>query len=295
MEKARFYYIGKVGSRNIPQNEFFAIKLSKKDKEKLHPNWTEDELKKTTILCPQTDTYGDDKVFVSGIGWKKFGKTNKIVVPIFSGYIEDWDEYLEKYGKECLYYSLTGYSLYDMDCCAYSMQREFWSILQCDGGIEKYQKYVENIEEIQRIQKKVFKEKLSYMSDWEMKYFVDENLFKPCFNVFFITMPPYLDTPADDVKMENFYRRYRNHEIKSNHPDYERFNELREKIYDKDFYKVSEEYDLLRNRINDTITDTLEKEMNDDSVFPCCMSDRMKMLFGEKCSALYNYILKHFN
>ena len=62
---------------------------------------------------------------MNGIGEKKFGKTNKVEVPLFSGNIEDWDDYLKSYGKECLFYSLTGYDLYCGDCCMSKSVDEF--------------------------------------------------------------------------------------------------------------------------------------------------------------------------
>lgn len=265
MAKANFIYIGK-NDRRKPTDSFYALKLSKRDKETLFPKWSAEQIKETIVYYPKTDDYKENELFVGGLGWKKFGKTNKVVIPTFSGNVEDWDEYLEKYGKYCLFYSLSGYSLDDMDCCAFNAQREFLSLLQCNGGIVKYQKYVENFKSIQEIQKKVFAEKLSFISETEMKYFVRDNLFTPYFAEWILSIPPYLDTPNDDYKMEVFYRKYRKHEIKLEHSDY-------------DWKKISE---------------IMDKEMEEGKVFPICMSDRMKMLFGEKCHTLYQYILEHF-
>lgn len=306
MSKVKFIYIGKSGIRNIPQEGFYALKLSKRDKEKLYPLWDEKQIKETNVLYPQDSHYEDNDVFVRGIGWKKFGKTNKVFVPSFSGEIEDWDNYLKEYGRECLFYSLSGYTLGDMDCCASMSQEEFLSLLQCKGGITQYQKYVENIEAIQEIQTKVFNEKLSYMSDYQRKTFIEKNLIRPCFRIFIMIMSPYLDTPNDDDKLERFYRTYRHHEIETNHPQYKRMLEIkglmRDEEHESDFYYTKkyldykQELDAIRTTINNCVIDTLAEEIGEgeNNVFPICMSDRLKMLFGEKCNNLYDEILKDF-
>ena len=215
-------------------------------------------------MIPQTDD--GNEVFVYNIGWKKFGKTNKIVVPLFSGNIDEWDDYVEKYGKECLFYSLSGYSLHSNDCCILSAIREFHSIFQCYGGIKHYQEFVENVEKIQQIQTDVFKEKLSFLTDWGLNNFIENHLFRPCYSIFFLIMSPYLDTPTDDKKMEEFYINYRKHEIMSEYSDYD----------------------------NIKASNLIFKEIDDGVVFPICMSDRIKMLFGEECERLYQSILDSF-
>lgn len=304
MAKVNFIYIGKSMEYLIPKSDFCALKLSNKDKKELYPSWDEETIKNTSVLCPCG--LGDKEVFVYGLGWKKLGKKNWVNVPLFSGEIEDWDNYLKEYGKECLFYSLTGYSLKSNDCCANNMVEEFLSLLQCKGGIEQYQKYVENIEAIQEIQTEVFNEKLSYMTDYSRKKFINKNLIRPCYRVFLFISTPYLDTPTDDNKLECFYRTYRNHEIKTSHPDYARMVELRESVRKEAvenpyvstemYYEHKEELDAIRKRITDHILDVLaeETEEGEKNVFPICMADRMKFLFGEECHNLYKYILEHF-
>lgn len=304
MAKVNFVYIGKSMENMIPKSDFRALKLSAKDKRELYPSWREETIKNTSVLCPCG--LDDKEVFVNGLGWKKLGKKNWINVPLFSGEIEDWDNYLNKYGKECLFYSLTGYSLKSHDCCASNMIDEFLSLLQCKGGIEQYQKYVESIEAIQEIQMEVFSEKLSYMGEYERKSFIDKNLIRPCYRVFLFITTPYLDTPNDDDKLERFYRTYRNHEIKTSHPEYSRMVELdklvREEMkkgifcYSKNYYVYKEELDAIHKRITDHILDVLaeETEEGEKNVFPVCMADRIKFLFGDKCHNLYNDILEHF-
>ena len=304
MAKANFIYIGKSMEHMIPKSDFCALKLTNKDKRVLYPSWDEETIKNTSVLCPCD--LGDKEVFVYGLGWKKLGKKNWVNVPLFSGEIEDWDNYLEEYGKECLFYSLTGYSLKSNDCCAYKMVGEFLSLLQCKGGIEQYQKYVENIEAIQEIQREVFNEKLSYMTDYSRENFINKNLIRPCYRVFLFISTPYLDTPKDDDKLECFYRTYRSHEIKMKHPEYSRMVELRELVRKEAIEGINsstqkycehkKELDTINKRITQYVFDTLADEINDGdkNVFPICMADRIRFLFGDKCHNLYNYILQHF-
>ena len=267
MEKLKFIYIGKGNENRLPKDTFNAIKLSKRDKEKLYPNWDVETIKNTEVIFPQTDGWSDNEVFVSGLGWKKFGKHNTMEVPVFSGYIEDWDEYLKTYGKHCLFYSLSGYSLDSCDCCAYISVNEFYSLLQCNGGIEKYQSYVSAMTRIREIQMDKIKEMFSsYASEWMLKDITDKCLFRPSMRIFMIITSPYLDTPEDDNKLENVYRRKRYYELKEQYAD--------------NFVQID---------------DIISKEIKEGVVFPICMSERLEMIYGKECNNLYKYILENFN
>ena len=305
MTKVKFVYIGREENHRIPKGEFNALKLSKKDKETLYPNWSEEKIKNTQVLYPQTDTYSDNEVFVYGIGWKKIGKTNKVVVPCFSGELEDWDKYIEEYGIECLFYSLTGYSLHSNDCCSYNYVSEFYSLLQLrfKGGIQKYQKFVDAVLKIQAIQKEKLTKMFSYKKDWELKKLIKENTFYPCFRILCVIMHPYLDTPTDDDKLEKVYRLKRYHEITINHPKYNeltKVDEQRKAEFEKNgrsfvYEELTKVYRKIDELIKNDILDTLKSEINsDDGAFPVCMSDRLKMLYGEECNQLYDYILSEF-
>ena len=83
MTKVKFIYIGKTMTTLIPKKGFYALKLSKSDKQKLYPSWDEKQIKETTILYPQTHSYmGDDEVFVRvcSIHWPVILFTIVIVV-----------------------------------------------------------------------------------------------------------------------------------------------------------------------------------------------------------------------
>lgn len=270
MGKAKFIYINEKDS--ISDESFIALRLSKSDKRKLYPQWSDEEIKHNEVYYPKCYG-GDNEVFVSGIGYKKFGKTNKVIIPKFSGNVEDWDDYLNKYGQRCLFYSLTGHSLDSMDCCIYSGITEFYSILQCVGGIEHYQKFVDNVKAIQEIQKKVYKEKLSYKTEYGLNHFINGHLFRPSYHIMIISTPPYLDAIDDDMKMEEYYRNYRHHEIREEHPEYTPVQIC--EIIDKEFKED-------------------DNDESDGGIFPCSMKERIKFLFGEECERLYKEILDEF-
>lgn len=266
MEKVKFVYIGKDNESRIPKDTFKAIKLTTRDKRKMHPEWELGEAKKTEIIVPDTNGYSNGEVFVYGLGWKKMTEKNTIEVPVFSGYVEDWDNYLKQYGKECLFYSISGYDLNSMDCCAYNVRREFHSLLQCDGGIEKYQTYVNTILKIREIQKQKIEETFSpFVSDWFVKDLTKKLLFNPSFGIMFLIFEPYLDTIEDDGKLETFYRKKR-------------------------YYELRGKYESVVE-IDDIITKEMDEE---DGVFPVCMSNRMSVIYGDECNRLYDYILQNF-
>lgn len=305
MTKVKFVYIGREENYRIPKVEFNALELSKKDKKTLYPTWSEEKIKNTQILYPQTDTCSDNEVFVYGIGRKKFGKTNKVVVPCFSGELEDWDSYIKDYGIECLFYSLTGYSLHSIDCCSSKYVSEFYSLLRLrsKGGIRKYQKFVDAVIKIQDIQREKLTKMFSYKDDWALKNIIKENTFYPCFRILCVVMPPYLDTPTDDDKLERIYRMKRLHEITINHPSYNELTEVdaqRKAEFEKkgrsfEYKELSEVYCKINKKIKNDILETLKNEIEtDDRVFPVSMSDRLKMLYGEECNRLYDYILSEF-
>lgn len=49
--------------------------------------------------------YSDKEIFIYGVGYKKIGRS-VVEVPVFDGDSEYWNEYIEKYGIYCLFYSI---------------------------------------------------------------------------------------------------------------------------------------------------------------------------------------------
>lgn len=296
----KFIYIGQ-HKNQTPKGGFKAIRLSKSDKQKLYPTWDDDKIKKTDIIYPQTECFIDGKVFVRGLGWKKFGKRNVVDVPLFSGNIDEWDDYLLTYGERYLFYSLSGYSLDDMDCCAYKEQTEFLSSLQC--GVEKYQKYVDAILEIQEIQRKRMTDELSkYYFGNSLKNIVETRIIRPTFTIYSLVIPPYLDTVVDDDNLYLYYRDLRSNQLTHSHEKYDDMMDLKEKrdnIYvergykTKEYYVVDEKYCALKKLIDTNVKSQIMNEVEDGSL-PICMKERIVKLFGERCAELYEYILNGF-
>ena len=301
MNKLDFIYIGKEKNR-LPKNSFNALRLSKKDKETFcyfhHLEMTDDD-----ILFPQTNTFCDEnKVFIRGIGEKKFGKTNKVEVPVFSGNLDEWDEYLAKYGRWCLFYSISGYSLDDADCCAYKAIEEFLSLLQCKGGIKHYQEYVKTIKKIQGIQIEVIKEKFSqYCSDWEINNLCEKYIVQPDMRLGLLITPPYLNTLRDDDMLEIIYEKIRRYEIDKTNPlvaDYKKIVEEKQQEYQTHhescrYYNLCDKATKLHTRI---INDSL-KQINQEiqtGVFPVSTKERLRFLYGDECAKLYEEILINF-
>lgn len=283
--KTNFIYIGKNESDRTPKQEFKAIRLTTRDKRKLHPQWSDAEIKSANAIYPMT--FDDDgSVFVLGLGWKKATDKNTLTVPVFSGDVEDWDAYLSEYGEECLFYSLTGYSLRTHDCCAFNKQSEFLSLLSMDGGIVEYQKFASDILRIQEIQKQVLTEKLGWLPKYELDSFIKEVKIKPEFKIFFIVTPPYLDTPSDDDKLVTVYRKIRMREISSEDPDFERMCALSGSTSEEDRSEYRTLYDRIRKYAYEKATEEIEKE-----VFPCQMRARMEHLYGKELTGLYSGIL----
>lgn len=212
---------------------------------------------KKEYRVPITATNGN-KVFVPGIGYIT---TKRIeTIPTYDGKVDSWNDYVLKYGYQCMFYSLTGYTLNSMDCCAYSMQKEFRSFVMSGMGLTLYAKYVNLFQKINALQLSTLK---SYPFIFTFEY--DKYYFAPCYSVGgLLTVEPYADTVKDDDKMECLYRRIR-------------VTELRDKGI-KEGVKLAE---------------IIDKEIK-DGIFPVCMKDRMKLLFGDECVKAYVKILDDF-
>ena len=83
-----------------------------------------------------------------------------------------------------------------------------------------------------------------------------------------LTCSPYLDTLTDDSKLERVYRMIRSKEMSDNG------------------------LEIVKNAIG--ICSILDKEIKEGVKFPICMKDRIRKLYGERCSELYQSILDEF-
>lgn len=305
MTKIKFFKIGteEFSHWKRPTEKFYAMRLSLQAKRKLYPQYEDETLRQIDLLMPKSDRLfcDENEIFIYGLGRRKFGKTNKIEVPVFSGNLEDWDEYLKTYGRYCLYYSLTGYELDCFDACACPTQYEFLSILQCKGGIKKYQKYIDNIFKIREIQEKKITETFKgSKSKYYLESMLKELSTEPSFAIMGCSMPPYLNSMADDEKLENFYTEKRKIEFWNAHNYKSRLDEISNRM--KELRKQNEDDELLEDEYSSLYTEifnewnqVISKEIyGDDPVFPISMSKRMEMIYGKECVELYDKILKEF-
>lgn len=220
-------------------------------------------------LFPIIPMYGEKEMketFIHGIGYVKLKKKNIVKVPLYDyENEEDWDEYLNKYGRYCLYYSLTGHDYLSPACCEISAQAEFRSLVNYKIDIKRYQTYVYNVKQIQQIQRDILYK--TYKFD---KYKVDKCLFYPMFYIQFswCTCSPYLNTLSDDSKLEMAYRMIRCKEMSDNG------------------------LGIVKNAID--ICSILHKEIEEGVKFPICMKDRIKKIYGERCAEFYQSILDEF-
>lgn len=303
MAKMQFFYIGKsYGSRKVEGDTFRAYRY--KDK----------VTKKITLYPIIPTSWSDDKkVFIPGMGYKKIGK-NVVEVPVFDGNPKYWNEYFEKYGAYCLYYSIDGSDYLSMDCCAYQKQCEFRSILYY--GVEGYVDFISNFNKLSMIQIATIKAKyyplISKYNILKMDYLIDnEWKFKPCFSLYGAFLKYSPNVIDDNKRMESLYREYRSAVLKSDSTDYQKamemekhrielFNELnhnpnatREKW--SEYYDLKDTHDELYRKAYEVIDETVDKEINtDNDVFPTSVADRIRYLFGDEAFIIYNYLVDKY-
>jgi hypothetical protein len=163
------------------------------------------------------------KSFIRGTGWKTSKKGYEI--PVFTGDTqEELQAYLDKYGKFCLFYSITGFQLGCDDCVVWAMQQEFKVALSI--GFDYVSKFTKRINELNSKIQKIAMEKhridvLSNTFQWtggrysEDSQIVSEyDLFhvKPAYSImaYFLTKP-HLDVISDDRKLEKYYKAVTSH------------------------------------------------------------------------------------
>ena len=304
MAKMQFFYIGKsYGSCKVEGDTFNAYRY--KDK----------KTKKITLypIIPTNWSTDNKKIFIQGMGYKKVGK-NVVEVPVFDGDPKHWNEYLEKYGAYCLYYSIDGSDYLTMDCCAIHKQCEFRSILQY--GVEGYVDFINNFNKLSMIQIATIKAKyyplISKYNILKMEYLIDnEWKFTPCFSLYGLPLKYSPNVINDDKCMESLYREYRSAVLKSDSADYQKamemekhriamFNELnnnpnasREKW--SEYYRLKDSHDELFGKAYEVIDKTVDKEINtDNDVFPTSVADRIRYLFGDEAFTIYNYLVDKY-
>lgn len=244
----------------VKENEsktFLALKLSPKDKEEVSRFRS---VKTDFVPCVDVDDKG--KFFIYGLGWRKLGVRNRMEIPHFDINKDDINEYFQKYGIDCLYFSLTGKDYRSSDCCTLPMQYELCSMFRVKN-IKDYFEFVDVIKKIQNIQTNVI-ENDKDLVDWEKRYYLKDTLISVRYRMYLMTTP-HLNCIDDDVQLEKYYRAKRKRQL------------IKEKLYS--YYDKN-------------ITTTIDKEI-EDGVFPISLQDRLTYLFGKECSDLYKKALDY--
>lgn len=308
--KMQFYYLGKSYGSKLPKTDSFKAY-----------KYTDKETKKIT-LYPITDN-NDKEIFIYGIGHKKIAKTKVIDVPVFDLNPNHWDEYREKYGDYCLYYSIDGTTLDSWDCCQERKRQEYKSILMT--GVKKYDKFINLFNKLAGIQMEVIKSKylplIQKYTGFAETYLLERYTFMPQYNEIFsfciIKATP--DILRDDRQMENLYKDYRTAVLKDKSEDYKEYLKLEEEKkqfrenYKKEHntkhfgidsvpYKIYAEYENLDEKcyecyrkVTKEIDEIVDNEINtDNDIFPTSVEDRIKYLFGEEALNLYNKLVDRY-
>lgn len=308
--KMQFYYLGKsYGSKPLKVDSFKAYK------------YTDKETKKVTLYPITNDN--DKEIFIYGIGHKKIAKTKVIEVPVFDLNPKHWNEYREKYGDYCLYYSIDGTTLDGWDCCQECKRQEYKSILMT--GVKKYVKFINLFNKLADIQLNVIKSKylpiIQKYTCFSEEYLLKNYMFSPQYNLVYSfciskAMPNVL---RDDKQMENLYKDYRSSVLKSESEEYKKYLKLEEekkqfrekykKEHNINYFgidsvplKIYAEYENLDEKcyecyrkITKEIDEIVDKEINtDNDIFPTSVKDRIKFLFGEEMSELYDELVDNF-
>lgn len=306
MAQLQFFYIGKsYGSQKLEGNTFKAYKYKDKETNKV-------------ILYPIiTMSYDPNpkEIFIYGVGYKKIGKS-VVEVPVFDGDSEHWDDYIERYGIRCLYYSIDGSEYDSNDCCHIKKQIEFKSILKY--GINNFVDFIDKFIKMSDIQIKIIKEKYAPLISNNTCRNIDtlieeEYKFKPCYNMFYsyfiVQYSP--DVIEDDKRMVQLYRDYREAQLKLESKDYQEalkvekqkfalYNELKgNHAYNSnkvdEFYRLDEKCNKLFNKAYKPIKEQINKEINtDNDIFPTSVEDKVKYLFGNEVSEIYDYLVETY-
>lgn len=307
----QFYYLGKGYNSKKPEGETFKA-YKHKDK----------ETGLATYYPVIPSLCGDcENVFINGVGWKKVGK-NGVDVPVFDMESGHWDEYCEKYGKYCLYYSIDGTDYDSHDCCSLRRENEFNSIMKY--GVEGFVKFMDAFMQLHGIQLRAMKERyLPLIGDcprFKENDKIKEFLFSPCYDLgySFLVCRYSPDILMDDRKMENLYKEYRTAELTRKSEKYRLYEEMEKKKFElldqlreeygnsfqycdceetREYYRLDSECHKLYMESTKEIRETVWHEMETASrggVFPIAMPERVEFLFGTKAAELYNYLADNF-
>lgn len=296
MAKIDCYHIGK--SNKIETPTFKAYKY--KDKET-----------KEITLYPIIDKECNE-VFIHGVGWKKIGKSKLVEIPVFDREEDHWNDYIEKYGVYCLYYSLEGDGYNFNDCAKLPQATEIRSILYT--GAKGYAEFMRLYHRLNEIQRNVIEEK--YLADitYNRCAVVDfkDYIFAPLYYLEYTFIPTNYqpDILKDDERLSKLWKDYRYGYLRRNSEKYQEYLRLEDerkvllKNLCKDRYnvKLEVEYHELNHTISRIFIE-VDKEINeiirnelyiDNDKFPTSTKDRIKFIYGEEAFDIYNELVDKY-
>lgn len=197
-----FYYLGREDNKRIPQGESFKA------------------IKTKDGYFPILDSYKPHQLVLTSQGYIRLGNRKIYDIPVFDRQEEHWQEYLDKWGEMCLYYSLSGGELYDY--FREDEKYEFNCLLKY--GVENYTDFVVQLKKLNEIQRKVIKEKYIPVDCDKgcIDRYTEKYITKPHY-YFWGYVPFHVEIFSDTDNMREMYSRKRVEYYKSVHPEY---NEL---------------------------------------------------------------------
>jgi hypothetical protein len=201
--------------------------------------------------------YNNNTVFIYGTGHKKVKEKDIVVVPQITEGINIQD-YLDLYGKDCLFYTLTGRLINSGDVCYRQINAEFDCMIYF--GVDKWMDYINRVNKLINVTKNIYIEKWGinpYIDKIQTaknkQYIFRQNIFKIKINHFLIgilRVKPHFDVIQDDLGVENTYK-----------------------------YLI----------LNEPLAD-VENDIN----FPISMKDRLEYLFNDYVSNEYKSLMNYF-
>lgn len=196
--------------------------------------------------------------FYNGFGWIRLSGRKIYEIPLYDGEPAGWKKYIEQYGRFCLYYSING-KMINNDCCDFREIQEFFSI--CNSDAEKYPAFVDAYLQMNEIQERIINE--TFEGKRLLTSERDKLFFRPCYSIMGFAFPFSVDVITDDGRLEAFWRAYRAKDLSW------------PACVAKDF------------------VEQVDREIGtENEVFPTCMSERIKMIYGSECDRIYEGVLK---
>ena len=248
----KYYYLGKETSWNrrsrpIPNSPFKAVRAKNSNGKMVFIPIVQNEWEKR-----------HNEFFCIGFGRIKLQGRKTYEIPLFSGNAEDWNDYIEKYGRRCLYFSINGKE-FTNECCDLAEMNEFFSI--CASDVTKYPAFVDCFIRMNEIQERVINDTFNGRTLIKSKR--EGMMFRPSYSIMGFSFPFMADAVCDDRKLESFWLSYRQKDLS------------------------------FQERITKSVMEPIYAEITtENNVFPTCMSDRIKLIYGEECNELYSRALE---